>query len=570
MAAADVHPPLRQEFIAAGPDKTTRADSAHDVKGLPMTTTTTTTTTPLPSKWPITHDLAGGDEPCRLEGEVADLVVQGTIPPELNGTFYRVMTDPFVPPHPHNIPLDGDGNISAFHFHSGRVDLKIKYIETERYLLERAAGKALFGLYRNPFTHHPCVRAAVDSTANTNLVYWAGHLLALKEGGLPYAVDPRTLETKCYDPFDLERKLGTKTFTAHPKYDPFQDELVCYGYEARGLASRDTVVFALDHQGAVKWHAWLQLPWCAPVHDCAITENFVVLVLWPFEGDVERMKAGGHHWAWSYARSATFVVVPRGDGQVARERFGWGEGECRVYEWQNAMLIHAGGAWEDPSTGHIHVSTSRVLDNAFPFFPPTDNRMPAADAQADFVEWTLNPDQATGTKVQDPRVLLPTPAEFPRTDERFTTHPSKTLFLNVWVPDPAHPATNIFHSLNGLALLTPSSPHPIYFDAGADTSCQEPVFVPRSADAEEGDGWVLAMVERRREGRCEVVVLDSRTFGEGPVARVRLPLRVRAQVHGNWVGGDVLGWKEEEGEGVVRKVREGGSSGRGALEGVKQ
>jgi carotenoid cleavage dioxygenase len=24
--------------------------------------------------------------------------------------------------------------------------------------LERKANKAMFGLYRNPFTHHPCVR----------------------------------------------------------------------------------------------------------------------------------------------------------------------------------------------------------------------------------------------------------------------------------------------------------------------------------------------------------------------------------------------------------------------------
>jgi carotenoid cleavage dioxygenase-like enzyme len=113
------------------------------------------------------------------------------------------MVDPFVPPHPDNVPIDGDGNISAFQFHNGKVDLKTRYIDTERLKLERKANKAMFGLYRNPFTHHPCVRyaylqnragpryqaddshsAAVDSTANTNLVHWGGHLLALKEVAL--------------------------------------------------------------------------------------------------------------------------------------------------------------------------------------------------------------------------------------------------------------------------------------------------------------------------------------------------------------------------------------------------
>lgn len=77
--------------------------------------------------------------------------------------------------------------------------MKTKYVETERLKLERKANRRLFGLYRNPFTHHPCVRAAVDSTANTNVMMWAGHLLALKEVALPYSVDADTLETLKYD-----------------------------------------------------------------------------------------------------------------------------------------------------------------------------------------------------------------------------------------------------------------------------------------------------------------------------------------------------------------------------------
>lgn len=125
----------------------------------------------LHSGWPAARDLAGSDGPCRVQGELADLIVYGTIPKEIDGTFYRVMCDPYVPPHVNNVPLDGDGSISAFRFHDGRVDMKLRYIETERFKLERKANQALFGIYRNPFTHHPCVRAAVDSTANTNLVF---------------------------------------------------------------------------------------------------------------------------------------------------------------------------------------------------------------------------------------------------------------------------------------------------------------------------------------------------------------------------------------------------------------
>jgi hypothetical protein len=120
----------------------------------------------------------------------------------------------------------------------------MRYIETERYRLERKARKALFGLYRNPFTHHPCVRGAIDSTANTNLIYWAGYLLALEEVALPYAVDPNTLSTIRYDPF--ESQVRSESFTAHPKVDPFTNELVVFGYEATGLVSLDVATYTLN------------------------------------------------------------------------------------------------------------------------------------------------------------------------------------------------------------------------------------------------------------------------------------------------------------------------------------
>lgn len=92
-------------------------------------------------------------------------MVLGEIPKEVDGTFYRVMVDPFVPLHPQNAPIDGDGNISASRIHNGKVDMKTRYIETERYKLERKANKSLFGLYRNPSS------ASIAIPSRTILVY---------------------------------------------------------------------------------------------------------------------------------------------------------------------------------------------------------------------------------------------------------------------------------------------------------------------------------------------------------------------------------------------------------------
>lgn len=510
----------------------------------------------LTSRWPQALDLAGSDLPCRLEGEIGDLVVRGEIPKEIDGTFYRVMCDPFVPPDPRNVPIDGDGNVSALRIHDGRVDLKMRYVETERYKLERHANKALFGLYRNPFTHHPCVRAAVDSTANTNLVMWAGHLLALKEVALPYTLDPDTLETINYDPFGDQIKA--KTFSAHPKVDPYTDELVVFGYEAKGLATRDIVIYALDKQGKKRDEQWIESPWCAFIHDCVITPNWLVLVLWPFESNLARLKAGKQHWAWNYSLPATFIAVPRRKSTKLPE--GWKDGEYRVYHWQNCMPIHTGGGWEGQD-GNLYLESSRVHDNAFPFFPPDDGQMPAADAKADFVRWQIDLTKSSGTKLHDPIVILDVPSEFPRIDERFMTKQYEWLFLDIFMPTKVDGSKNVFHGLNGLAMHSNKTAETRWFYAGDDSFVQEPVFVPRSKDAPEADGWVMAMVERRAACRCDVVVIDTKDFAK-PIAVIQLPLHVKTQIHGNWVEAETLqGWKK-----LTRDVGKTKISGRGALE----
>jgi carotenoid cleavage dioxygenase len=72
--------------------------------------------------------------------------------------------------------------------------------------------------------------------------------------------------------------------------------------------------------------------------------------------------------------------------------------------------------------------------------------------------------------------------------------------------------------------------------AGEATTCQEPCFVPRSGDAPEGEGWLLSVLNHfRGEAPSELAVFEAQRLAEGPVARVRVPFRLRAAVHGCWV-----------------------------------
>jgi carotenoid cleavage dioxygenase len=70
---------------------------------------------------------------------------------------------------------------------------------------------------------------------------------------------------------------------------------------------------------------------------------------------------------------------------------------------------------------------------------------------------------------------------------------------------------------------------------GDTSSTQEPVFVPKSAKAAEGEGYVLGVVNRRAEHRSDLLVFDAQQLDQGPIATVKIPVRLKYGIHGNWV-----------------------------------
>lgn len=227
------------------------------------------------------------------------------------------------------------------------------------------------------------------------------------------------------------------------------------------------------------------------------------------------------------------------------------------------MPIHTAGAWED-ADGQIFVESSRVHGNAFPFFPPDmeDPPPPGHNTKADFVRWKIDPSAPNRSALEDPQIILDNPAEFPRIDERFMTKQYDYLWLNVFTPNKMDESKNVFYGLNGLAMHSNNTGETKWFYAGDDSLVQEPIFVPRSEDATEGDGWIMAMVERHGKiSRCDIVIIDTRDF-ERPVAIVQLPFRVRAQIHGNWVGAKQLGGHRP----IIKPIPDFPISGQGALE----
>jgi carotenoid cleavage dioxygenase len=96
------------------------------------------------------------------------------------------------------------------------------------------------------------------------------------------------------------------------------------------------------------------------------------------------------------------------------------------------------------------------------------------------------------------------------------------------------PFNSIFHRDDDTGVQTG-------FYVGEDSAPEEPVFVPKSPDAAEGEGYLLALVGRRAENRNDMIILDALDIAAGPMAILKIPFRLRYGFHGTWIPASELG-----------------------------
>ncbi|KAL4874499.1 carotenoid oxygenase [Aspergillus karnatakaensis] len=479
----------------------------------------------LTSPWEHYYGAADTAPQGRFEFELDEMVVFGQIPPEIRGTWYRILPDPHFNPQL-GIPfVDGDGHINAFRIQDGKVSMKIKYIHTERWLLERKAGRRLFGRYRNPFDNHPCVRFANDTTGNTNIIYWGGNILALAERGLPYALDPDTLETRGPDPYGGQ--TIAKTFAAHPKVDPHKNRLVTWSYSAKGLSTPDICTYELAPNGRISNEHWFKQDKPGWPHDGWITDNWIILSNMPFGvNSDEIMKAGGDYWRFIPDQPSEFLVSPR--YAASPNHPDWKPGEFRKYTAPNGLIIHSGNAWEEDG-GILKLESHFVSFNVFPFFNPQDYEGPKGKPSGDWLRWTIDLSKPDGAALPTPQTLLEGIFDFPIFDERLTGRKSKIIYLGGMMAPDGNPRPQF----NAVIKLNTETGEKEIFYAAPDGGVAEPAYIPRGPDCDEGDGWLVFYMERDSSPKGELVILDTNNFSK-PVAIAQMPFKTKNQVHGNW------------------------------------
>ncbi|HEY6869557.1 MAG TPA: carotenoid oxygenase family protein [Novosphingobium sp.] len=484
------------------------------------------------AEFPPRPDYLGLNAPQRAEYDIADLPVEGTIPPEVEGTFFRAVPDPVFPPFVDDGAafLSADGSLSAIRFVGGKASIRHRYVETERHKAEAAAGRALFGKYRNPFTDRPEARGIDRTVANTTPVWHAGRLLMTKEDGRPYRLDPRTLET--LGSYDFGGALRSETMTAHVRIDPETGEMFLFGYEADGLASTRIAYAIVDRGGRLIREQWFDAPYCGMMHDFTITERHVLFPVYPTTCELERVRAGGDHWIHHQDLDSWLGVMPR-YGEVSELRWFRGPRGVSCYHMMNAF---------EDAQGLIHFDQCLSDSNAFPFIRAASGiAIPQEALNGRLARWTIDPGAASDDVTE---TVIGPPGDFPVIPAASQGRPYDHAWMLTMNPERRGPpvlAGPVGAMFDMLLRLDQSSGAVEAYALPAGSCFNEPVHVPDRDRAHQG--WLLTVVDRQLrpdDFAHQCWIFDGGRIGAGPVAKVTIPRRLRPQVHGWWVSSEQL------------------------------
>jgi carotenoid cleavage dioxygenase-like enzyme len=482
--------------------------------------------------FPMTPDFSGLNEPVGKEVSLKALVIEGSIPAEIRGAFYRAVPDPAFPPKfaDDNV-LSGDGMISKLHFRDdGSVDFDLKFVQTARHKAEVAAGKSLFGRYRNPFTDDAEVAGVDRTVANTTPIWHAGKLLMAKEDGHAYRVDPDTLET--LGSYDFDGALKSDTMTAHVRIDPITGEMFFYGYECDGLASTKVAYCIADKSGKLLREQWFDAPYCAMMHDFTITQNYALFPVYPTTADTDRLKSGGEHWVHELDRDSWVGVMPR-YGDVSEMRWFKGPKGVSCYHMMNA---------HEDANGIIQFDQCLSSVNAFPFIQRASGlNIPPWEMKSALTRWTIDYTANDSAIIES---LIGPPGDFPiipATEQGRPYARGWMLSMNPEMQGPPVFGGPVGAMFNALLRIDLTGGPPQMLALPPAHCFNEPVHVP--SDAAGHDGWLIVNVDQQTaENSFEHAawIIEAGDVAAGPIAKIAIPARLRPQVHGWWVTAEQL------------------------------
>lgn len=347
--------------------------------------------------------------------------------------------------------------------------------------------------------------------ANAGVVFFDGHLLAMSEDDLPYAVNINSAgDLQTLGRFDFGGQLDS-AMIAHPKVDAKTGELFALSYDVIKKPYLRYFKFSPDGKKGPEVSISVSEP--TMMHDFAITENFVVIPDQQVVFRLPEMFKGGSPVVHDRSKMPRFGILPRDDANDSR------------MEWidvPDCFCFHLWNAWEEGDEVVVIGSCMTPPDS---IFNESDESLRSV-----LSEIRLNRTTRTSSR----REIASMNLEAGQVNRHFLGRKTQFAYLAIAEPWP---------KVSGIAKVDLRSNGAAEENVVAKFMYQpgcyggEPMFVPRSSDpsAPEDDGYILTFMHNEATGKSELLVLDARSPSLELVASVKLPSRVPYGFHGTFI-----------------------------------
>lgn len=442
------------------------------------------------------------------EGNFGILEIEGEIPNDLNGSYFKVASSP---KEKYGVTLnhffDGDGYGTRIDFNNGTLNVHSKFIDTPQRLEEIQAQKMLF----DEFGTKAKDSKGRKNNPSINIIPWRGNYLALSESGLPCLVD-EDLKFIKYENFGGTIP-DTLSFTAHPKFDPKTGDLYAYGI-IQG-ATLSLKVYKIDAKTNRAEELYSKAQWqYVMIHDMILTENNIVFVIPPVTASIFDLLNKDIVMAdaikYKSSNKTRILVIPKDKTKRSHE-----------YKIPACLVFHNANAHEEDDKLTLHSLVARdgtlleVIKNWTKgyngkFTPPVLTRFEIDLKSKKFLN----------------RKNLLSNHEFPVFNTSMVGGKNRFLYATEMGPksDPYK-----FQKITKLDYETNST---VQYKLNADEVCGEVCFIPRSKTTED-DGHLIFNGYSQKRQSAFVEVLDAKDLSfQG---RAWLANTIPVGLHGSFV-----------------------------------
>jgi carotenoid cleavage dioxygenase-like enzyme len=460
--------------------------------------------------------------PTTSELNVNGLAVEGELPADLSGAYFRNGPNPVFRPKNRYHPFDGDGMIHGVYFRDRVASYRNRYVDTLARQGERRNGRSVSPGVMGPFDYE-LSPFGIKDTSNTDVLFYHGDLMSLwYNAGHPYRVDAHRLQTRGY--FYL-RGRAQRRLSAHAKVDPATGELLFFDY---GNEPPYMTYGVANARGELLHEVAIDLSGPRLPHDIGVSRNYTILHDLPFFHDMNVLRQHGYRVLTFHREIPTrFGIIPR----HGTER------EVRWFECEPCYILHTSNCWEE---GDWVIMDGCRSTNPMPDAKPGEGELAHMLAymrlEANNYRWCFN--LRTGAVREGDIDDLNT--EFNKTNPLYMGVKSRFAYHQ---HIPLHHEGGYTLRFTGLVKYDNDSGRSWQWDYGPGVFGSEAVFAPRAgatAGSAEDDGYVITLVTDSSTWQSHCLVFDATDIEAGPVARVRMPHRVPYGFHATWARGEQL------------------------------